>query len=455
MKKKLNVIQIIPSTLSVLTVSLLIILVMGSFRSAERSQNSIHEIEKVHFPILENLAIGSRLQQSLDLLLTISIESKDPKYAGEYELARNLLNETVEQVNDLIAKNRKVLDGVEPIRRNELIEFEKEIVQLIREEKFSELHKRIHSQKYFSLKASFSDQLFATVQSVTEKREVKLVKEQKQLGNEYMLGLAIVALISIFVSIVSVLWVHLNKKSKELEWRAQNNARLAALGEMAGGVAHEINNPLAIIDGSLDMCLRDIDKDRIDSEKLRDRIEKSRSTLKRITKIVKGLRRFSREPGEDEMEDCPLQSLINESLDLSRERLRNMGVNLMIDISSELVIHCNQTEFVQVIINLVNNSLDEIRNMKDPWIKIIGRKSNDAVVLSVIDSGKGIPKDVAKHIMRPFFTTKAIGEGTGLGLSISHGIVKKHGGDLFVDETYPNTKFDIVLPSVGPNRSVA
>lgn len=455
MKSQWSVSQIVPMILSVFTVGLIILLLVGSFHSADRSNNAIKEIDQVHFPVLEDLAVGSRLQQSLDFLLELSIQSRDPKYIGEYELARGLLIETTNRVNQLVLKNSKALGDLPHIERKYLTDFEEQFLDLLSQGKFETLVRLKSSEEYLELKTSFSEKMFSTVQAVSEKRERELVAQQETLSREYWMGGVIVGLVSVLLIVILTLWTHVSHKSQELEFRAQNNARLAALGEMAGGVAHEINNPLAIIDGSVDMCLREIQRDGFDHEKVFKRLNKVRETVQRITKIVKGLKRFSREPDSDEMQMHSLLKVVNESLDLSREKIKHLGVDVKINIPANLEICCNQTEFSQVIINLVNNSIDEIKGEKDPWIRIEYNSSSQGAMLSITDSGKGIPMDLVKNIMRPFFSTKGIGEGTGLGLSISHGIIKRHGGDLVVDQQSTNTKFDIILPEAIKVKEVA
>ena len=455
MKKSWNVSQLIPLILSVFTVGLIVALLVGSFNSADRSTNAIREIDQVHFPVLEDLAVGARLQQSLDFLLELSIESRDPKYVGEYELARELLGETVVRVNHLVSESHKALGEIPPVDRSELSELEQQVLTFLNEGQFASAKKLKDSETYIELKSKFSEQMFLMVQSVSEAREHKLVEQQSLLEKEYMTGAFMVAVVSLFLILIAFLWAHANRKNRQLEVRAQSNARLAALGEMAGGVAHEINNPLAIIDGSVDMCLREMERGNFDLEKMAYRLNKVRSTVLRITKIVKGLKRFSREPDSEEVREYAMIQIVNESLDLSREKIKAMGIEVHVDVPENLKIRCNFTEFSQVIINLVNNSIDEVKDKERPWIQIRARADAKNNILSIVDSGSGIPENIAKHIMQPFYTTKAIGEGTGLGLSISHGIVKKLGGDLLIDSSSPNTKFDVVLPLNGPEKEAS
>jgi C4-dicarboxylate-specific signal transduction histidine kinase len=112
------------------------------------------------------------------------------------------------------------------------------------------------------------------------------------------------------------------------------------------------------------------------------------------------------------------------------------------------VIHCNEIEVEQVIVNLINNALDAIKTKIDKWIKISIYEEANQVVLRVMDSGKGIPEEVRQNLFDPFFTTKQTGEGTGLGLSISKGIIDEHKATITVLDNCPNTCFEIRFPQI-------
>ncbi|RZA14243.1 MAG: GHKL domain-containing protein, partial [Proteobacteria bacterium] len=106
-------------------------------------------------------------------------------------------------------------------------------------------------------------------------------------------------------------------------------------------------------------------------------------------------------------------------------------------------------EVSQVLFNLINNAADAVRELDRKWIHIVGTRRIGSYIVSVIDSGKGIPPAIAGRIMEPFYTTKEVGKGTGLGLSISLSIAKRHGGDLKLDNNSLHTKFDLYIPEDG------
>ncbi|OYZ24064.1 MAG: hypothetical protein B7Y39_02380 [Bdellovibrio sp. 28-41-41] len=238
-------------------------------------------------------------------------------------------------------------------------------------------------------------------------------------------------------------------KLKEAHYLALQSAQMATLGEMASGVAHEINNPLAIVQGKARQIDRAIQNENIDVDKIRTDIQKILSTTDRIVKIVKGLRSFSRDSTKDPFDRVWVSSIINEVLDLSSERFKNHGVELRLNLIEDARIQCRGAQIGQVLMNLLSNGHDAVMDGIEPenkWVLIESKKVGDQIVISVMDSGKGIPDEVAKKMMQPFFTTKGVGKGTGLGLSISKGIVEEHLGSLRYDAQSAQTCFVVELP---------
>lgn len=219
------------------------------------------------------------------------------------------------------------------------------------------------------------------------------------------------------------------------------NSKMSSLGEMSAGIAHEINNPLTIISASLDLLKRDASK----TENIPVRIEIIKKATARIEKIVNGLKKFSRSSIGNEFKICSLRSIIQESIVLLDSVLKRIGATLEIEIDSEFNIYCDEIEIEQVIINLVNNSVDAIKNLDKRWVKITVKELNQKIVFCVIDSGSGIPYNIQQKLFDPFFTTKPVGEGTGLGLSIIKGILDQHKATIRVDNNSANTCFEIVF----------
>lgn len=234
---------------------------------------------------------------------------------------------------------------------------------------------------------------------------------------------------------------------KKTQQKLQNNTKMVALGEMAAGIAHEINNPLTIINlhaRALEQLVKDPE---IDLAQLKNFTAKIGDTVKRISNIVSSLRKFSGDSSKiSQFENSNVKSIIDDSLGLCAEKFRATGVTVNVSVPFDLQIECNPLDISQVLLNLVNNSFYAVQGQPLKSINITVQKINDSAVLSVMDSGPGIPNEIRSKLLDPFFTTKPLGQGTGLGLSISRSIVKTHNGELFLDDSTPETNFVVKLP---------
>ncbi len=242
------------------------------------------------------------------------------------------------------------------------------------------------------------------------------------------------------------------KKSQDLVTEQQQalavSSKMSALGEMAGGVAHEINTPLAIIGMRLELLHENLLDGSYTVETIKESLAVIQKTTDRIGKIVKGLKFFATDGRREEMRRCSIKDLVDETTSFCKEKFSNHGVDLQINTHSpvELFGECRSVEISQVILNLLNNAFDAIQGSDKMWVKIDTRDLGNDVEIAVTDSGLGIPDAIQKKLMQPFFTTKDVGKGTGLGLSISNGIMRAHRGKLYYDSKSPNTRFVLVLP---------
>lgn len=241
---------------------------------------------------------------------------------------------------------------------------------------------------------------------------------------------------------------NLEKENEKQKAIAVAASKLASLGEMAGGVAHEINNPMAIIIGLLYKLKHRYESNMLDQTEFYSIFEKAQKSLKRITHIVAGLRSFSRDGSNDQMEMKSVRSILEDTLSFCEAKIKQNGIDFdYSNVDDHLEILCRPTEISQVFLNLINNATDAIIELEEKWIRFEVGKGETFIKITVTDSGPGIEPSIIDKIINPFFTTKAFGKGTGLGLSISHGIAKRHRGNLYVNPDCEHTQFVLQIPT--------
>ncbi len=223
------------------------------------------------------------------------------------------------------------------------------------------------------------------------------------------------------------------------------NAKLASLGEMSAGIAHEINNPLAIISATLSYLHTFIH----DPEKFKQKIDALQRAVDRIAKIVRGLKKFSRsaEPIAHSIES--ISAIVKESIMLVEAKAKKHDVEIKVYLDESFNISCSEIEIEQVFVNLLSNAIDAVKVLSERWIQINARVDENSIIVHVLDSGTGIPKEICDKLFQPFFTTKPIGEGTGIGLSISKGILEDHGATIEFLADSKNTCFELRFQRCG------
>ncbi|MBL7664648.1 MAG: PAS domain S-box protein [Bacteriovoracaceae bacterium] len=244
---------------------------------------------------------------------------------------------------------------------------------------------------------------------------------------------------------ITVLKSNENERRK-LEAQLVEASRLSTLGEIAAGIAHEINNPLSIITGKISLIKTKSKMQDFNLENFMSDLLKIETTAIRIAKIIKGLLHYSRNTKNDDLESVNLQTIIDDTLAMCSERLRIAEVDLKLDYPQNLYVKCRSSQITQILINLISNSYDAIVGLKSKWIVIKIFEKDNMIVFKVTDSGAGISDQNINKIMQPFFTTKQVGKGIGLGLSISFGIAKEHNGDLVYVRDEQHTTFILTIP---------
>jgi C4-dicarboxylate-specific signal transduction histidine kinase len=230
------------------------------------------------------------------------------------------------------------------------------------------------------------------------------------------------------------------------------SAKMAALGEMSGNIAHEINNPLAAIFLQAENLGRLARKDHLDARAVAKAGRNIESTVVRIRRVVDALRGFARDAERDPMRPESVQQVVNDTIELCSKRFQQRSIALDVTpIPEDLRVVCRAVQISQILLNLLGNAYDAVETQRRRHVGIIVDADDDNVWIAVTDSGPGIPPELRTRIMEPYFTTKPAGEGTGLGLSVSRGIANVHGGDLSLDPASPETRFVLTLPRARPS----
>ncbi len=263
-------------------------------------------------------------------------------------------------------------------------------------------------------------------------------------------GVAIVAM-AVWMSTKMVRRIATSDKEKEImNEQVIETGKLASVGELAAGIAHEINNPVAIMveeAGWLQDLVEDgAYKSDADIQEFERALNQIRTQGKRCKEITHKLLSFARKT-DSRIEDFEIGHLIEELISLSAQRAKYSNVELVTRIEPKLpAISASHSELQQVFLNLINNALDAM-DKTGGTLEISAKHEQGQIAIEVKDNGPGIPRANLARIFDPFFTTKPVGSGTGLGLSICYGIIHKMGGDISVKSTVDvGTTFEIRIP---------
>ena len=244
---------------------------------------------------------------------------------------------------------------------------------------------------------------------------------------------------------------------KLLEKQIRHSERMAGIGELATGMAHEINQPLNTISLSIDNIIYSIENKSITDTYLKAKINKVFDNITRIKNIIDHVRTFSRYQDDFIQSEFDIMSSINNSIAMIQEQMNHKGISLEFNCPNELpMLKGNTHRFEQVMLNLLINAKDALEEKKRKFgnnfhkrIEILIQKTSNQIIIEVKDNGIGIPSENIDKILLPFYTSKPPGHGTGLGLSISYGIIKELSGELEIhSETLKGTTIRIIIPII-------
>ncbi|HEX3165899.1 MAG TPA: ATP-binding protein [Chitinophagaceae bacterium] len=356
---------------------------------------------------------------------------------------------------------------------------------------FYELKDAKESLRYLKIANTYKDSLFSTgniqtIQALVDKEEEhqKEIEAAKIKYQNQLKQYALVAGLGILLLIASILYRNNRQKQKANKILEQTlsdlksaqsqliqSEKMASLGELTAGIAHEIQNPLNFVNNFSDINTELVDEAKQEMEKgktdevkailsdLKDNEQKINHHGKRADAIVKGMLQHSRS-SSGQKESTDINALADEYLRLAYHGLRAkdnlFNATTKTDFDDSIgKINIIPQDIGRVILNLINNAFYAVdeknkqnKNGYEPTVSVCTKKTNGKVEIKIADNGNGIPQRILDKIFQPFFTTKPTGQGTGLGLSLSYDIIKTHGGDIRVNTKENNgSEFTITLPA--------
>ena len=274
----------------------------------------------------------------------------------------------------------------------------------------------------------------------------------------FIISLGIVGIVITTILTTRLAIRRLRKNDQELiELNAQlvQSDKLAALGKMAAGVAHEINNPLAVIlqkTGWMEDLLEEEDFQQSENfEEFKESIAKIEEHVERARKVVHNMLGYARKM-EPRLEDVDVNDTINQTITLLENHARINNIDIQADLDDAIpIIASDQAQLQQVFLNLITNAIDAIGS--NGSVDVVSRQGNGKIVVTIKDDGPGLSEEALRKIFDPFYTTKDVGKGTGLGLWVSHSIIAKMGGSIHVKNNPDRgALFTVDIPIVLPEK---
>ncbi len=407
----------------------------------------------------EVLHLDERLTDRAIRFILTKEEHNYQKYREDAVRLEELLNNLRRHENKFIRDAATVLTN----SNNKLVALEESGVLLAREGKRAQAYKLLDSEVYRDLKTEYSVGARGLANFIDKEIADRVdSSETKKSVRTAVVTIVMIALIGIWLWFLSVFadWKEkLETTNEELDKRVEArtkefeeerklrlmNAKLAAVGELAANLAHEVNNPLQII-ALRSQQVVDIAEES-DSRPLLELGDSLLKTTKRLTKIANGLRSLSRDGTTESLTRVDTERFLSDIVEVFEPRFASQNIKFeKVNRVDGLVATFRPTQISQVLMNLVNNAIDAVSKNHERRIILGAEATPTDIEFFVRDNGSGVSAENIKHIMEPFFTTKPFGEGTGLGLSISKQLVDNHRGKITYSRIDEMTEFRVHLP---------
>lgn len=431
---------------------------------------AINRVEKTNQKTLSFLTGLSDVKSDLlflDAALTDRavrfVLTRDPFYDKRYHEGAAQLEALLNDLrkSDIPAVRSSTISVAESNRK--MIDFEERAIALAKSGIQNDAYQILQSEQYRGFKSEYSAGAKGLADFIESEIKARIHESSKKSTWRTvvvtLIMLALVAVWAWFLSIFSVWKRQIEGLNKELDKRVDErtkeldeerqlrlmNAKLAAVGELAANIAHEVNNPLQIISLRAQQVLDIADETANNNlTKLGDSLVK---TTRRLAKITNGLRSLSRDGTAESVTVVEIEKFLMDIIEVFEPRFISQGILFeKANGAGKKGVHLRPTQISQVLMNLINNAIDAVAHAKTKKIILGAELVEGGVEFFVHDSGSGVVPEHESKIMQPFFTTKPFGEGTGLGLSISKELVTNHRGRINYARKDNMTEFKVFLP---------
>lgn len=448
--------KLFPKKLTLLTVILTLGVIVGLGVQHWYSLKYTEELKDQHIPSTELSGMILHVDDILTDSTYLAVLTGFPRWTERYDKFRPFIEKSTVRYISLVED----VVGPSDIQRltssrQELFNIEGQVFELVKGKKREQAYSLLESQQYSDKKREYQ-------RSISEITAIFATKRTETLRKQHLQARVTVIAFMVSLVVLMLTWLALlnvfrasERQRKRMYLQLAQAAKLASLGTLSSGVAHELRNPLTVVKG-LAQHLEETPNSSpsVIKEYARQIVDES----KRIENITNQLRSFAREGGSSQWTNLNINDVVNSSLSLLTQQLKNRGIHLTLNLSNDLPpIWGDPARLESIFHNLITNSRDAFETLegdRDQSILIETRKDLQGIVIRYEDNAGGIPDNIKQKIFDPFFTTKG-GRGTGLGLSIVHGIIEQHKGNIRVETQLGQyTRFMITLPQLNAAERV-